>query len=344
MHDPSPYGELTTMSQAVASLLAGDSASRTIFWLKVWNALAFLAVALALDRFFRADPVRRARAHILWTVNPLMLLAVMAGGHNDVLGMFFGLLAVLALRRLDLQAGLLSGLLVGVAIGFKAPFVLFGLGLAIAALRSRRALAGLGLGAAVVLVPCYALAGWHSVTSVLAESARAPDLYQPWQLVADVVPYFKNGHATDMLALAATVLLACLLLWRLPAGPPGLPAVRPALALTLAWLICSPQQRAWYDVLVFPLLAVMPATRLDWIVMAKAAAGAVGQLPGNMVGHRILPLWVQRIDVPVYGYLVPLALTGVAIALVWLCLTRRMDRGALALGNLASPPRPLASG
>jgi hypothetical protein len=341
--DASPYGPLMTGGQAAASLLGGDSASRTIFWLKVENALAFLAVALALDRFFRADPAGRTRAHLLWTVNPLMFLAVMAGGHNDVLGMFFGLLAVLALRRLDLRGGLLAGLMVGAAISFKAPFALFGLGLAIAALKSRRALTGLALGAAAVIAPSYAVAGWHAVTSVLSESVRASDLYHPWLLVAYVVPYFRNGHATDALALVATVVLAGLLLWRMPAGPPGLPAVRPVLALTLAWLICSPQQRAWYDVLIFPLLALMPATRLDWIVLARGFLGAVGQLPGNALGGKMAPYWLRHTDAVLYGYLVPMALAGLAIALVWLCVTRRIDKAALSAGRLA-PPEPLASG
>jgi hypothetical protein len=42
-------------------------------------------VALGLDRLLRSDPARRARAHLLWSVNRLMLWALMAGGHLDVL-------------------------------------------------------------------------------------------------------------------------------------------------------------------------------------------------------------------------------------------------------------------
>jgi hypothetical protein len=318
----SPYGPLTTVTEWGASKLAGDSLGRTVLWLKVWNALAFLAVALALDRYFRSDPTRRARAHLLWTVNPLMLLAVMAGGHNDVLGVIFGLLAVLALRRLDFKNGLAAGLLIGLAIAVKAPFGLFGLGLVIAAWRSPRTIAGLALGAVVVDAPGYAAAGWHSVTSVLADTSRS-SLIQPWHLVGQVVPYLGRASITQALALLASVALAGLLLWGLPAGPPGLPGVRPVLAVTLAWLVWSPHQRAWYDVMIFPLLALMPATRLDWIVLARALTGAIGQLPGRIVSNKLLPPELVHLDQLLYVYLAPLALIVLAVALGWLCLTRQ---------------------
>jgi hypothetical protein len=340
----SVYGPLTTVTEAAASKLAGDSASRTMFWLKVWNALAFLAVALALDRFFRSDRRRRARAHLLWTANPLMLLAVMAGGHNDVLGVLFGLLAVLALRRLEFRDGLIAGLLIGLAITIKAPFAIFGLGMAIAALRAPRALGGLALGAAAVVLPGYALAGWQAVKSVVAVSGSGYTigLAEPWQLLADVSRQFK-GTPTQVLAIVATVMLAVLLLRRLPAGPPGLPAVRPVLALMLAWLVWTPVQRAWYDVLLFPLLALMPATRLDWVVLGRALVGAVSQLPGNIISNRATPIGLLHVEHTLLYFLGPLALVVVAAVLVWLCVTGQLGgQASRAVPRLAaaqpSPP------
>ena len=72
------YGPAATATEAAASGLAGDSPARTIFWLKVWNALAYLGVVLALDRAVRSDAARRVRAHLMWSVNPLMLFAMVA--------------------------------------------------------------------------------------------------------------------------------------------------------------------------------------------------------------------------------------------------------------------------
>ena len=55
------YGPLATIEQGTAAILGGTSAARITFWLKVWNALAFALVVLALDRLLRADPAARVR-------------------------------------------------------------------------------------------------------------------------------------------------------------------------------------------------------------------------------------------------------------------------------------------
>ena len=104
-HDPSVYGPLETAAQWAASKLAGDSVAKTIFWLKLLNALAYLALVVALDRLLRGDSAQRVRAHLLWSINPLMLLAVMAGGHSDVLGTCLAVLALIAARRPGARRG-----------------------------------------------------------------------------------------------------------------------------------------------------------------------------------------------------------------------------------------------
>ena len=85
------YGPLATAEQYVAAELGGASAARIIFWLKLWNAIAFGAVALVLDRMLRSSPARRVRAHLLWTANPLLLWGLVATGHLDVVAAAAGL-------------------------------------------------------------------------------------------------------------------------------------------------------------------------------------------------------------------------------------------------------------
>jgi hypothetical protein len=248
-----------------------------------------------------------------------MLLAVMAGGHNDVLAAVFGVLAVAAFRRADFISGLLAGVLAGTAIVLRAPFALVALGLAIAAIRSPRALAGIALGGTAVVLPAYALAWKLAVTSVISESGRAFNSYQPWQLADRFAPSFGTPSRTDTVALAASIVLAAFLLWRLPPGPAEFPAVRPALTLTLAWLILSPHQRTWYDVMIFPLLALMPATRLDWIALVRAAVTAIAQLPA--IGSSP---WLKPYVNALNTVLVPVAIAVLAITLIGLCLTGRI--------------------
>jgi hypothetical protein len=311
-HAPSAYGPVATVTEAAASGLAGPSPARTVFWIKLWNALAYLALVLALARMLRADPARRARAHLLWSVNPLMLLAVMARGHVDGLAAVAGGLGLLAFRRPDARRALLAGILVGTAVAIKAPFALYGAGLAWAARRSPRALAALGLGAAAALVPSYLLAGPRAPTAVIHAAAGPVDLYEPRQLMYRVLGWHHVSHRTDEVAMAAAALLGAVLLWGLPGGPPGQPAIRPALALSLAWLVCSPQQRPWFDAMIFPLLAVLPATRLDWLVLFRAAAAAAAELPGITYYNRLRPLWLYVIADIISRGLVPLGREGAA--------------------------------
>ena len=180
VNTPSIYGPLATAEEWAAAELGGTSAARITFWLKLWNALAFGATALALDRLLRSDPARRARAHLLWSVNPLLLWAMIAGGHIDgvatALG-FCGLIVLRVGRPGEAVSGIrafIAGLLAGAATACKVPVGLFGLGVVWASRRSRLALAGAVAGLLVALVPGYAIAGWPAVRASGLPGARNP--------------------------------------------------------------------------------------------------------------------------------------------------------------------------
>ena len=79
----SVYGPVATGAEWVAAELGGSSLARITFWLKLEEALAFGAVIVVLDRMLRADPAQRLRAHLLWSVNPLLLWEIVASGHID---------------------------------------------------------------------------------------------------------------------------------------------------------------------------------------------------------------------------------------------------------------------
>jgi len=354
----SVYGPLATLEQAAAAELGGTSPGWIVFWLKVWNSLAFGAVVLALHRLLRRDPVRRLRAHLLWSVNPLLLWVLVAGGHIDALAGALGFLGLLVLspawagagaggageslrsalirsgtprrRPLDgrgLGAGLawfrervvaewhggglnrvdpgvlravVAGGLIGTAADLKITFALFGAGAAWATRRSLPTFAALAGGALVVLVPSYLWFGPPAITVLVDHSsATADNLYR---LFTEAL-----GSATlpqlSMVALPVFAVTAGLLLLRLPNGYPRVPALRPAFALTLAWLLTWPYQRPWYDAMAFCLLALYPASRLDWPLIARLVAGVLYSTPGMPGTLSVRPLgtvehWFQVLVVP----------------------------------------------
>jgi hypothetical protein len=338
----SVYGPLATIEQATAAILGGTSAARITFWLKVWNALAFALVVLALDRLLRDDPAGRARAHLLWSVNPLLLWALVAGGHVDAVAAAVAFLALAMVsprllgrepgRSPGMLPGLAAGALVGMAADIKITFVLFGLGIAVAARRSLRTLLAAAAGALAVLVPSYLWFGPPAVEALTDRdaTATADNFYQLFTRPLGVT-------LPDLLPVAVPLLaaVAWLLLRRLPGGLPGWPAVRPVLALSLAWLLVWPYQRPWYDAMVFCLLALFPASRLDWPVLGRLAAGSLYSMPG-MPG--LLPAVFSGVLPALQRWVVPATRLAALLAVVALCLT-----GAWNIRPRARPGRPVSA-
>ena len=327
---PTRYGPVETLIEGLTSELTGTSVGRDIFLLKALNGLAYLGIMLLLDRLARLNTARRVRVHLLWSLNPLMLWAAMASGHNDVIGALSGMAALFVMRRVNLRQAILSGVLVGMAIGIKAPYALFGAGLAWAARRSPRAVAAISVGAAAVVIPTYLVAGRAAITAVLGVGGLAP--VGMWYDAARVLGWQHSGETIDTLGIIGCSVLAVVLLWRMPTGPRELPAVRVALGATLAFLVVSPQQKPWYDVMIFPLLAVMPASRLDWVVIARSIAGAVGILPRFFYAD-LRPAWFSvAVRISSAG-IIPVALIACIVVLLWLCATNRWTHALAAEGG-----------
>jgi hypothetical protein len=318
--DPaSRYGLLATLTEAAASKLAGDSPGRTVFWLKVWNALAFLVIALLLDRLVASDAVRRVRVHLLWSVNPLMLFLLMADGHNDVLAAALGVGAILALRKVDPRGAFLAGCALVLAVAVKAFYAVYGAGLVWAARRSPRSLACLALGIAGVLIPSFLLLGrtGMSATTLGIVSGQPPNLL--WHEIVGLLGWQEAVVRVNILALIACAMLAALLLWRLPPGEADLPAGRVALAVALALLVASPYQEAYYYAMVFPLLAIFPPSRLDWIAIAYTASLSIVS-----VGFFYPPSHASALNVMeriFYDVSVMPALIVITAVFLWLCVT-----------------------
>jgi hypothetical protein len=327
---PSRYGPAATFTEQAASAIAGDSPARNLFWLKVWNAVAYLALVFVLDWLMRPDRMRRVRAHLMWSLNPLMLYLVMADGHNDVLAVALGATGLFAIRKAAVRQTFLAGLLLVLATAVKASYGLFGVAAVWALRRSPRALCALAVGVGAVLVPTYLLGGRkviEATTVGLVGGEKTNLLYYEF---ARFTGLSHTDKATNAIGLLVCGALALILLWRLPPGLSDLPGVRVALALSLALLIASPYEQAWYDAMVFPLFAVIAASRLDWIAVAHTIALTVISVPYTFPNSH--PPWWSRVEqFGTYAAIAGLVVTWAA--LLWLCWTR--DWRQLAL---ASPP------
>lgn len=312
------YGPAATIEQYLAARLGGDSIARVVFWLKMCNALAFGAVAFVLDRLLRGKPAARLRAHLLWTVNPLLLWVLIAAGHVDVIAAAAGLVGLLAIGtqsglRPPLWRAATAGALVGVAADIKIDFALFGLGLAWALRRSAPALLAAAGGALVVLVPTYAWLGTPAIAALFARRDKTSQ--DSFYRFADLT----NWRFLIVLALLLFAAIAILLLRRMPPGDRFRPAIRPVLAVAVAWLVIWPYQLPWYDAMIFCLLPLYPASWLDWVLLARLGVATIGTMPGNPNG--VPGTALRSADAVLVHGLVPAALLACAIGVLVLAIS-----------------------
>jgi len=211
-----------------------------------------------------------------------------------------------------------AGVLAGLGFAVKLSMVLVPAGLALACLlalplrtRPRPAvplLGGLIAGFAVVAAAALAIGGLTSLRTALSAGSYVA-IGTPWRWVRAAISLGTGeGPADDLVKAAAAVAvlaLAWLMLRKLP-GPirlippdqdPGLVAAgsriagretasllaRAVLAFALAWLTAGPYILPWYDALAWAVLPLLPWSTIDWLVLARTTALAIGYLPARTV-------------------------------------------------------------
>jgi hypothetical protein len=291
-------------------LLGGAGAGVLIglgFAVKLTMALAGLGLALAClvaYRSSRALSVRRSPGSVPRDVTstgvaggageprPAVLLAVLAG-----LGAGFAVTAGAAIAvwgPSSLDPALHAGSYVSIGSPWRAVrsalHPLTGEGIAEDVVKTAAVLAGIGL--FVLLVRAFLrppAPGPHG-------ASRLP-----------VVPLLPERPADRATGPAAPV-----------TGPPALAGVGGlgwalVLAVAVAWLFAWPYVLPWYDSLGWALLAAAPWSRLDWLLLARTTALAVGYLPARGVA---LPAGLGWLETVVRTALTPAALLVILVLLV----------------------------
>lgn len=338
---PSVYGPIATVEQLVASYLGGDSVRHTVFVLALVNAAAFVVAGWLLVHVMREDPAARARAALLWAVNPLLLYECVLGMHVDTIAVAVLVAAVLVLRR----SAVGTGVLLGVASAVKISATLGAAGIAWAARPWPAALRRRGLTtllvsggcALVVFVGLYAVAGPHAFDQ-MHRASEYVSLATPGHLFAEwAEPLF--GHdltrftlrfiGAVALAAVAALLLAFMRRRFAGAGPGRLggpvghrayDAVWVTAAFVLAWLFTAPYALPWYDAFGWAFLAMLPASRLDVVFLLRAVVLCLAYVPGRIA----IPHDLAHVTLGYRSSIAPwLTLTLLCAVVVAACVRRR---------------------
>ena len=265
----SAYGPLFTL---LTYPLAGLGVP-TAFWiLKVVAALASLALVAVVwrtaERLGR-DPLAPT---LFVGMNPLTLVHVVAGAHNEayvVLGTMLGVLAWAGGRAVAAGAAATIAAGVKASAGLVVPFLF-------AAGPARRVLAGAAMGAGAIAVAAYAGFGADALDALgllsdnQERTSRWSFPYKTAELLGAVLPgdrldYRDGVRAAYAIAFGAVALWLLLKTWR------GADPIRMAGWATLALLVASAWLVPWYALWLLPLAALAADRRLELATAALCA-------------------------------------------------------------------------
>lgn len=331
---PSVYGPGFVALAAGGTKLAGNHALADRLWFQM---LAAVAVAAALVLVARAGAGTGALA--LLAVNPLVVVSVVNGGHNDALvGLAILAAVLLAMRDRYAFAGLaLAG---AVLVKVSAALPLLAIAIWVLSRCGRRAAATVAGVAGGAVVAGYAVGGGRPALATLASAdlrVTGASFWNPlreWLTGIEVHrgdPGLIAGHEVRSLvshaALAVVLALVVLLVARrLDHRSPAVLAGASVLAYALAATYVLP----WYLMWGIPALALAWRSRITWLALAQGALLHVAYLPDwrlrnmNASQWASVHLWpsedIQRI---IRTQVTPAVEVAVIVALVAVSLHRR---------------------
>ena len=198
-----------------------------------------------------------------------------------------------------------------------------------------RPLLAAAAGALAILGPTYAWLGKPAFQALFAR--RDKTTQDSFYRFADLT----NWKYLIVLSALLSIGMAVLLLWRMPAGDRLRPAVRPALGLSVAWLLVWPYTLPWYDAMIICVLVLFPASRLDWLILARLGAATIANMPGDPSG--VPGRALRDFDVFLVHGLAPAVLLAVTVGVVVLAepVRGRGSRGpARRARPVSRPTRP----
>jgi len=266
----SAYGPLFTLATYPLAWLPVGVA---VAVLKAAAALSVLGIAALVSRLAAWRGVDPLRAAAFVALNPLVLVHVVGGAHNDGVTMLLAMLAVAALlsaRELSAGAALAAAVATKLSAAFLAPFALIGTG------RRDRFLTGAVIASIAIAAAAWLAFGWDWLHGFgLAGENQNRTSYMSIPILAARL----TGLDPDATRLVAAILflaaIAYLLAWTWRNGDWVRASAWAALALLLAtaWLL------PWYLIWLLPLAAISRDRPLQLLTLVLTAYQLGARIP-----------------------------------------------------------------
>jgi len=283
----SAYGPLfTLLTYPLAWLPVGVA----VAVLKTTAALSVLGLAALVSRLAAWRGVDPLRAAAFVALNPLVLVHVVGGAHNDGLTMLLATLSVAALlnaRELSAGATLVAAIAIKASAAFLAPFALLGAlhsssvpyrGIATKRNRRRAGLLALGClgGAFAVAVTAWVAFGWDWLHGFgLAGENQSRTSYMSIPITAARL----TGLDTGAVRLTAVLLFAAAIAYLLASTWRGGDWVRAAGWAAFALLLATSWLLPWYLIWALPLVAISRDRPLQLLTLALTAYQLGARIP-----------------------------------------------------------------
>jgi alpha-1,6-mannosyltransferase len=266
----SAYGPLFTLAAYPLAWLPVGVAVAVLKGVAALSVLGIAAIVSRLAAWRGADPLRAAAFVAL---NPLVLVHVVGGAHNDGVTMLLAMLAVAAIigaRELSGGVALVAAIATKSSAALIAPFALLG------ASRRPRLLAGALAAVLTIAIAADLAFGWdwlHGFGLAGENQSRTSHMSIP------ITAARLTGLDPGAVRLAAAVLfaaaIACLLAWTWRGGDWVRAAAWAAFALLLAtaWLL------PWYLIWVLPLAAISRDRPLQLLALGLTAYQLGARIP-----------------------------------------------------------------
>ncbi|HWD81346.1 MAG TPA: glycosyltransferase 87 family protein [Kribbella sp.] len=284
----SVYGPIATWVQWLSSLIGGDSAHVTVWMLQLSVAISLVVTGLVLVKLVGKDLPSKRRVIMLSLANPLLLWAVLAGGHNDSIAVMFAVLALWLFRR----HVFLAGLMIGVAGCTKLSIGLVGVAMLWALRADRRKCVYFCAGGAITMGGLYAIVGLQAFQQARSQTSFISTGTPHKVLLSFFTLFLPNGLVRTVIAILAWVglIVVAILLTQVfpkslvPQTHPDDPtpaAIRYTAIYAIAWSLTAMYSLPWYDVIAWAALAAIAASKVDGLMVVRTTMLAIAYVPGR---------------------------------------------------------------